>query len=238
MIELLRSLGTDGLVVLGAGVAVVLALRFARAVIDALPLSRARRARALRIRPIVGAITIVLYLLFVARWLLRDHPGLAPIGLALICVGLVAASWPALRDVLEGTYLRAAAVVAIGDRVQIGAVRGRIRRLGYRNILVEASDGEVAILPYRLVAAQTVLRSAELDRAAFHVFRVAIPADRSITDLKRTIRETALLNHWSSIARPPQISATPDHHVEITVFAIDPDQAPEIERAVRQAIGS
>lgn len=236
MIELLQSFGTDGLIVLAAGVAVVLALRFVRALVDALPMSRARRALAVRIRPFIGAIVVILYLLFVVAWLLRDHPGMVPWALAVLGLGVAAASWPAIRDVLEGAYVRASPAFAVGDRVQIGTVRGRIRRLGYRNVYIEGTDGELAILPYRLIATQPILRSAELDRGAFHVFRVPVPAERSIPELKRQVRESALLNHWSSIARPPQISATADGHVEITVFAIDPDQAPEIERAVRKAI--
>ena len=52
------------------------------------------------------------------------------------------------------------------------------------------------------------------------------------------IRETALLSHWSSIARPPEVVTTDDGELEVTIFAIDADRAPELERLLRRALAA
>jgi len=238
VIDTLRDLGFDILAVVGGGLLVVLALRFGGALFDALPMSRGRRELIARVRPLAAAALIVLYVLFVAVWMLRDGVGQYTF-YSVVVVGatVVVMSRGALADLLEGVYLRAARTFAVGDRVQIGTVRGRIQRLGVRHVYIEGSDGELAILSYRNITGQPILRAADVDRTAFHIFRVPLPPERTIADAKRLVRETALLNHWSSVARPPQVAATSAAELEVTVFAIDADQAPEIERAVRRALG-
>jgi small-conductance mechanosensitive channel len=236
MMDALSALSLDTAYVVAIGLGLLLALRLSNVAIEALPMSRARRALVARIRPVAGTILVLAYAVLVARWLLRGDAGLTPYALAAITLFVAAASWNAVRDVLEGAYLRAARTCAVGDRVQTGNIRGRIQRLGYRNVYVEGTDGELAIVPYRIFANQPVLRSAAADRTSFHIFRAPLPEDRSIPEAKRLVRETALLCHWSSIARPPQVVATANGDLEVTVFAIDPDEAPEIERAVRRAL--
>jgi small-conductance mechanosensitive channel len=238
VIGAIQVIALDVLIVVGAGLGLALVLRFGRAALDALPMSRARRALVARLRPLVGAALVVLYVMIAARWVLRTDDPRAWIALLVVGLILVAASWGPLRDVLEGVYLRAASALAVGDRVQIGAVRGRVQRLGYRSVHVEGTDGDLAILPYRAIAAQPILRSPAADHASFHVFRAPLPEHRSIPEARRVIRETALLCHWSSIARPPQVAATDDGDLEVTIFAIDADRAPEIERLLRRALAA
>lgn len=235
MIQPLAGFAIDALVVAGGGLALLVALRLGRAALDVLPMSRARRQLVTRVRPIAGGILILVYVLLAARWLLRDASELAPYALALVAAFVVAASWGALRDVLEGAYLRAARTFAAGDRIQIGTVRGRVQRLGYRHLHVESSDGELVVLPYRAVAEQPIQRSAE-DRTSFHVFRLPVPAGLGLAEAKRLVQETALLCHWSSIARSPQVVASATGELDVTVFPIAPDHAGEIERAIRAAV--
>lgn len=236
MIEPLAGFSFDAVVVCGGGIALLLVLRFGAAALDAIPMSRARRQLVTRVRPIAGGALILAYLVFAARWLLREDSHLAPLALGLMAAFVVAASWGAVRDLLEGAYLRAARTCAAGDRVQIGQVRGRVQRLGYRHLYVEGSDGELVILPYRVVADQPILRTAELDRSSFHVFRLALPGGITVPDGKRLVREAALLCHWSSVARPAQVAAVGQAELDVTVFPVDPDQASEIEAAIRGAV--
>jgi small-conductance mechanosensitive channel len=128
----------------------------------------------------------------------------------------------------------------IGDRIRIGDLRGRVQRLGLRAATIETIDGELALVPYRRIAAAIVFRDpaddAGADRSAFHVFRVPVPDHRTIPEVKRAVREAALLCHWSSIARPPEVAAAEDGHVEITVFPVDADHVTDLERLVRRAL--
>jgi small-conductance mechanosensitive channel len=149
---------------------------------------------------------------------------------------IVLVSWGPLRDVFEGIYLRAGRTCAIGDRVQIGAVRGRIQRLGLRGLHVEGSDGTLAIVPYRALSAQPLSRTPGLDHPAFHVFRIPLPARRSIADVRKQVVEAALLHHWSSVARLPLVVATEHGELEVTVFAVDPDRVADLETAIRSRL--
>lgn len=236
MIGSLREVIIDCALAVAAAVALVVVLRVGRAAIDALPMSRARRARIARLRPIVGATLVVVYVVLAARWILESDDRRAWIAFAVAAGVFAAASWGALRDAIEGAYLRAGHTLAIGDRVEIGAVRGRIQRLGLRSLVIEATDGELAVIPYRTVTASTLLRTPGDEHSAFYVFRVAVPEHRTIPDAKRVVREAALLCHWSSVARQPEVVATDDGHLEVTVFPIDADHVTDIERTLRREL--
>ena len=82
----------------------------------------------------------------------------------------------------------------------------------------------------------TIRREPFDQQSSFHVFRVAIPPRRSISELKRAVHEAALLCHWSSTRRLPQVVATEDGQLEVTVFPVDGNHASEIERVVRDAL--
>lgn len=236
MMDTLRSLGLDCLVVFGGALGLVAVLRFVWAVLDALPMSRARRTLVGRMRPLAAMILIAIYAVVAARWVL-DSADTREMIAFLVVVGVgTAASWPALRDVVDGVFLRAGTQLVVGDRVEIAGVRGRLQKLGTRALTIETSDGELAVLPYRAVTSAAIRREPSDERSAFHVFRVAIPEQRSVPELKRAVREAALLCHWSSTRRPPQVTATDDGDLEITVFPVDANHVTEIERVVRAAV--
>lgn len=236
MIESLRSVVVDCVLAVASGLALVLLLRFGRAVLDAVPMSRARRVLVARLQPIAGATLVVIYVVIAARWILDSGDPRSWLAFGLAAAVFAAASWGALRDVIEGVYLRASRTLAVGDRVQIGSVRGRVQRLGRRNVVLEATDGELALIPYRTVATSTVLRGPFDERSTFHVFRLQVPEHCSVPEAKRVVREAALLCHWSSIARQPQVIATDDGQLEITVFPIGADHVADIERVLRRAL--
>jgi moderate conductance mechanosensitive channel len=240
MIEALLVVALDCVVVIAGAIGLVVALRFGRAALAALPMSRAARALVDRLSPVAGLALIAVYVVLAARWILDTGAPREQLGFAGVVALAAAASWSSLRDALEGVYLRAGRTLGVGDRVRIGELRGRVQRLGLRRATIETIDGELALVPYRQVAVATVFRDpgddpgAEL--SAFHVFRVRIPDNRAIPEVKRIVREAALLCHWSSIARPPEVAAADDGHVEITVFPVDTDHVTDLERVVRRAL--
>jgi small conductance mechanosensitive channel len=242
MIEALLVVALDCLVVIAGALGLVAALRFGRAALSAIPMSRAGRALVVRLRPVAGLALIAVYLVLAARWILHTGDPREQLGVALVAGLAAAASWSSLRDALEGVYLRAGRTLAVGDRIRIDDLRGRVQRLGLRAAAIETIEGELALVPYRRVAVATVFREPgddpTTDRSAFHVFRVRVPDDRAIPEVKRAVREAALLCHWSSIARPPEVAAADDGHVEITVFPVDADHVADLERTVRRALAA
>jgi hypothetical protein len=235
MIDILRLLALDCALVVGGALALALVLRFASAALDAIPMSRARRAFVERVRPLAGVTLVAVFVVLAVRWVLESDDRRAWIAIGVVTAVVIAVSWRPLRDIFEGVFFRVGRVCGVGDRVQIGTLRGRVQCLTLRGIHIESVDGELAFVPYRLVTAQPLLRTTG-DDLGFHVFRVHLPPNRTVADARRIILETALLSHWSSIARHPHVAAAESGDLEITVFAVDPDRAPELELALRQAL--
>jgi len=233
VIGTLRILGLDCLIVFGGALLLAAILRFGRAVLDALPMSRARRAFVLRARPVAAATLIAIYAVIAARWVLDSADNREWIAFAIVIGIAAAASWSVLRNALDGIYLRAGRSFEVGDRVDIAGVQGRVHRLGARAVVVETVDGQLAIIPYRTVAAAIIHRAPFDQQSAFHVFRATFPKNRAIPEVKRAVREAALLCHWSSTRRLPEVTVTDDGQLEITVFPVDANHVTEIERAVR-----
>ena len=235
MIGAAKSIGLDLLIVFGSGLVLIGLYRLANELVFALPLRRANRAVVARLRPVVAAAFVVMWAIITMGWVLRESAVVAHYTLVVVGGICIAAAWRVIRDITEGIYFRAAGTCLTGDQVQIGGIRGRIKALGLRALIIETSDGELAILPYSHVAASSIFRSPAADRTSFHVFRMPMPRDASLPEAKQRVREAALLCHWSSIAQAPRCVATGDGELEITVFALDADRASEIERAVRAA---
>lgn len=236
MIETLRIIGLDCIVVFGGLIVLAAVLHLARAVLDALPLSRTRRAFVARMQPLAGATVIAIYTVIAAHWVLASSDRQEWFAFALVFGIAAAASWSVLRNALEGVYLRVGRTFEVGERIEIAGVQGRVHRLGARALVVETVEGRLAIIPYRMVANATIRREPFDQQSSFHVFRVAIPARQSIPELKRAVHEAALLCHWSSTRRLPQVTATEDGQLEVTVFPVDGNHASEIERVVRDAL--
>lgn len=236
MIELVRDIGIDCFVVFGGAFALVVVLRLARALLDALPMSRARRAFVARIQPLASTTMIAIFAVLATRWVLDADDRREWIAFAIVAGIVIIASWAVLRNALEGVYLRLGRTFEIGDRVDIAGIQGRVHRLGARAVVIETIDGRLAIIPYRTAASATILRDPFAQQSAFHVFRVPIPDRRSITELERAVHEAALLCHWSSTRRLPHVNATHDGQLEITLFPIDINHVTEIERVVRRAL--
>lgn len=236
MIETFRVVGTDCVVVFGGALALAALLRFGRAVLDALPMARARRALVARLRPLAAAMLIAVYAVISTRWVLASSDRLEHLAFAIVAGVAVAASWTVLRNALEGVYLQLTRTLQVGDRVELAGVAGRVHRLGARAIVIETVDGRLAIIPYRTAASALIRREPYDEHSAFHVFRAALPEHLSIPEIKRAIREAALLCHWSSTRRLPQVTVADDGQLEITVFPIDANHVTEIERVVRRAL--
>ncbi|MBZ0232412.1 MAG: mechanosensitive ion channel family protein [Deltaproteobacteria bacterium] len=240
MIEAMLFLAFDCVVVLAGGVLLAIVLRFGRAVLDAIPWSRAGLDVVGRSAPVIGVALVAVYGILAARWVLGDGDRQTQLAFGAVVILLAAASWPALRDAFAGVFLRAGRALAVGDRVRIGDVRGRVQRLGQRAAVIETIDGELAIVPYRVAASATIFREPGDEprdgRTPFHVFRAPVPEDRSVPEVKRAVIEAAMLCHWSSTGRSPEIAACDDGHVEITVFPIDADHVADLERVVRRAL--
>jgi small-conductance mechanosensitive channel len=178
-------------------------------------------------RPLVGAMLCATYALLAISWVIESGDRGEWIAFVVIAGIATVASWGELRNALEGVYLRLGRSFNVGERVEIAGVQGRVHRMGARALVLETVDGQLALIPYRIVASSMMRREPFGRQSAFHVFRVPIPG--TIPELERAAHEAALLCHWSSRRRMPQVTATDDGHLDITVFPVDASHVTEIE---------
>lgn len=238
MTEPLESSGFRLLLLLAGGVVLFASAWALSQVVRFVPMGRDRRELVARMTPALAALLGLGYALVAVRELFRGQPTSVPFALALVVAGFGAAAWFAMRDLLAGVVLRAGHFCQVGDQIEVDGVKGRVRRMGYRVLWIETSRGDEAIVPYSRIARASMLRTPATQGMALHVFRVKASADASIADVRRTARESALLCHWASALRDPELVAVGPNEFEVTVFALDRDHAPEVESAVRKALGS
>ena len=224
-----------GVALLGGAVMIAL-LRLAESGIKLLPISRAHHDKLQRFAPPLGIVIIVGYVLFVARLLIGGSREFDIVVLPLVLAGLVAAAWNPLKDVVNGVVLKAGDVCSVGDTICVGNVRGRVVGMGYRVVTLETPAGEEVVIPYTNMAAESVSRVPVLRGAQAHVFELVVEGETDSAEVMAKIQRSALLCHWSSVVRSPEVRALPEGAFQVTVFPLVSERAAEIEQRVRRAV--
>lgn len=204
--------------------------------LELVPMSRGRREQIGRIRPVVFALAALFYALFAARRVFADYPTYLPVVLTLIVVAFIVMAWFALRDVVAGVVLKAGRVCSVGDHVHVNGVHGRVTEMGMRVLTLETAEGDEAIIPYTRLARDSLLRTPVQDTVTVHAFEAHLPDGLSNIEGRTCIREAALRSHWSSLTREPKVSQVGENTFEVTVFSLDAEHGPHVERAIRQAL--
>jgi len=228
--ELTFNLWTFLFLLLFAGLllAIIRGLRWG---IRLLPVAATTRSGLLGAIPLVEIGFGGLFLLLAVERVFRGNPvfaGTAVVGLLFFGLWL---SGESLRDVIAGVVLRTGGSIGLGDRVRLDGLEGRVVGLGYRVLTLELGGGDESLVPYGTLSRAAIVRTPLVFGAHRHSFRLGIGAD------VERIRRTVLLCHWASISRHPVIELV-DDEVEVTVFALDPDEGPAVESFVRRHLSS
>lgn len=205
-------------------------------VLDILPLGDDRRASLARLRPLVGVAFALIFGLFSAHALFSRYPAMLPIALLLVLVAFFVGSRNLVRDFFAGVALRAERSFQIGDHIRIGETRGRVTDLGPRAIALATPEGDSALVPYSQAATLPILRTRSVDRSASRTFKLKSPGAVPFATACRQIERAALLHHWGSVARPPEVSPAADGGLEVTIFALAQEHTDDVEKAVRKAV--
>jgi potassium-dependent mechanosensitive channel len=222
-----------GLVVLAA------AIWSLRKVAALLPMGRRRRARLVRLLPLLEVALAVATILAIAAFILAAQPtALTAVVVALAAV-LLGASWFAVRDSVTGAVLRAEDAYQVGQWLRVDAVDGRVRTVGARTIELEREDGTRVRIPYTRLAAALLIRAGGTEDPSGHTFTVDLPPALAPVRILPVIRSAARNCFFVSATRDPEVhvsSSADGHRYDVTVFTLDRTFLPEIESAVRERI--
>jgi small-conductance mechanosensitive channel len=220
-----------------SGAMVFLGLRAVRWLMSVVPATRARRKKLLRFMPILETAAVVGFLLVAIPVLVGGDPELSPVALVVVLALVAGVSWSSLRDFASGVVFRASSPCDVDDHVRIGDVEGRVTRIGYRSVEIETEAGEHAYIPMSRAARDNIHRAQRVERV-MHRFRVHIPEGMSTPEARERARRAALLSHWSSVSRTPEVLEVSSTELDIKVYALAPNRAGEIEALVRRALGA
>ena len=144
-------------------------------------------------------------------------------------------------DFVTGVFVRMEGTIEPGRRMAVGGVEGRVSRLGYRSVAVEADDGSTFRVPWRTIAAEAVRLGEAGAAVRSHSFTLAVPRSRPIERVLEDIPAAALTSPWASTTIMPEVrllSETEESYVlRVTAHALDARFAPQIEAAIREKLG-
>jgi len=236
------GVGLDDLEVSGLGLVLVLLFAFVlfgllgalRWVIGLVPMSNARRAALSRFRPVIEALAAAIYLLIAVPIVFKGHGQFTPLVLAVLLFGLLGVSWFAIRDFVNGMFIKAGELCEIGDYVEVDGQSGRVKRLGYRVLTLEAEGGAEIYIPYGRLSRRSIARSARSEGIHPHRFEIELRAGEDPIAAIARIKGLALCSHWSSVVREPEVEAVASERVAVRVFGLGPEHGPAIEALVRR----
>jgi len=204
-----------------------------------LRVSRVARRRKVALHTTLTVLETIAGLAYVVSsvpMIFQGQPQYSPYFAVLVIIAVLWISWVAIRDLVHGVFFKAGRTCRPGDRVVVGAVDGRVQRLGYRVLEVVTAQGDEVLVPYSQLSKAAITRRAADVGAVRHAFQLTPPSGVPLTAVTETIELATFTHHWASAAHPTQVTLTEQGDLEVAVFALDPLRGPEIEDAVRTAV--
>ena len=181
-------------------------------------------ANSVTIGTYVVAVTVALALLG-ASWTAL----VAVLGASTVAISL--ALQDVLRSLVAGVYLLLERPFAIGDRIRVGDVEGRVEGIDIRTTALRTDDDERVLVPNATVFAGIVTNrsAAALSRTTVTAKGVTIPPGELITAVTQALAGVAELGD-----RPPtlDIVAAGDEGLEVAVNLAHPPEADVVPAVV------
>jgi len=236
MISLLSATRWLAFILILAAAALVL-----RRVVPYLPSRRARRVVNRWVVPPLELFVAAIAAGWILSRMIDGQTGWASITWGLLFLAIAWTARSALEDFVAGGLLRMEGDVDHGRRFTAVGVGGRISQLGYRSIAVETDDGSTVRLPWRTLAREPIRLGETGAAVRAFTFTLNVPRTRPIERVLEDIPAAALVSPWASTTRLTDVQLLTEteqsYVLEITVHALDPRFAPQIEAVIRDRLG-
>lgn len=224
------------IVFLAIGIGLIGLFRGLRYLLRVSRVSRRRKVALHTTLTVLETVAGLAYVVSAVPMLFHGQPEYSPYFAVLVVVAVLWISWVGIRDLIHGVFFKAGRTCRPGDRVVVGAVEGRVQRLGYRVLEVVTAQGDEVLVPYGQLSRGTITRRAADVGSVRHAFHLTPPAGVPVTVVTDAIELATFTHHWASAAHPTQVTLTEGGELEVAIFALDPLRGPEIEASVRRAM--
>ena len=108
-------------------------------------------------------------------------------------------------EIFWALVVRFDAALGAGARVVVDGLEGRIRRLRWRWVEIETSDGWIVRIPHRRLYRDVRLRGAGHRTALSVRFDLPVPDDADVGAARARARELVLCSPWSNLSPAPEV---------------------------------
>lgn len=199
---------------------------------------KGKRKLAWRYTSIVELFVWTGFLIWSVNFLAQNNQ-LYAIGLFIILFTFTLwAAWIGLRDFIAGAIFKTNRNLNLNDTVKIGEYHGKIMKFTSNKLVLETESGEIIYVPYGSLFGKTIIKSHPAETILNYTFRFEIPKDADIQQTTEKVYSDIINLPWSSLKKEPQIK--PMHEtergfmLEVTVFSMEKDYFPEIEKIVKK----
>jgi hypothetical protein len=199
---------------------------------------KGKRKLAWRYMAIVELFVWTGFLIWSVNFLAHNNQ-LYAIGLFIILfIFTIWAAWIGLHDFIAGAIFKTNRNLNLNDTVEIGEYHGKIRKFTSNKLVLETESGEIVYLPYASLYGKTIVKSHPADTILNHTFRLEIPKDAKLQQTTDKLYNNIINLPWSSLKKEPQIKPLHETEsgfmLEITVFSMERDYFPEIEKTIKK----
>lgn len=196
-----------------------------------------QRKIVLRYKSLIELAIWIVYIIWAVQYLHYSNRWYAYGLFAMLFLLTVYSGWIGLKDVIAGAFLKAGHRLTINEIIRIGDIQGKIIRFGHTSLVLETDSGETIYLPYSFLFGKVIIKSHPAESIHRHTFQLEIAKTESIQETIDSMRIFILNLPWISLKRDPQIrplsELTTGQPIEITIFSIEKEHFPEIEKLVK-----
>ncbi len=199
---------------------------------------KGKRKLAWRYTAIVELFVWVGFMIWSVNFLSTNNQ-LYAIGLFVIVFAFTFwALWNGLRDFIAGAIFKINRNLYLNDTIKVSEYHGKIMKFTSNKLVLETELSEIIYVPYILLSGKTIIKLHPADAILNYTFRFEIPNDADIRQTIDKVYSDIINLPWSSLKKEPQIKPLHETEngfmLEATVFSMEKDYFPEIEKAVKQ----
>jgi small-conductance mechanosensitive channel len=163
----------------------------------------------------------------------------AGVGLGLILLAIfIWIAWFGLRNLIAGFIFKSNNGLKIGQLIQIDDERGTIVKLGYRNIILDTTKGNLVNIPYSQITNKSLIKINSTEQRHSITFKLKTPKTKNIKKITTDISAHILMHPRCSITEKPNIELLEEQENEmifsIKIFAVENKYLSTIEEDIKE----